>query len=137
MNKRNFQDDYNFGKDQEKQLLETMRKQFKDDKIKLSTSDFSPYDFKSKGKRIELKSRFNTYNKYSTTMISLSKTEHAKAYKTGKYYFVFNFTDGLYFIEYEEKQFDTFEIKLCGRNDRNRIEQNKYVMIPIKLLNQI
>jgi len=53
--------------------------------------------------------------------------------------FLFYFTDGLYYIEYNKELFDTFEIKDFVRNPRyGKIDKpKKYIYIPIINLNKI
>ena len=62
---------------------------------------------------IELKSRRFAYEKYNTTFINFQKIEYAnkllKADKDNKVYFVFKYTNGLYFIKYDEYLFSTFK----------------------------
>ena len=136
MSTRTFSNDYKFGTTNELKLLPVIQKVLKDKKITRSENQFSSYDYKSKTKRIELKSRFNASYKYPTTMISLSKVDDAESYD-GDYYFFFHFTDKLTFIKYDKDQFDEYERKIMGRSDRGRLESNNYVLIPINDLSTV
>ena len=136
MNQLKFQKDLQFGLQSEKDLLPTIRNFFNDQTIERTTTKFSANDYFSSNKRLELKSRTFRYDKYETTMIGLNKVKDAIKFD-GEYYFLFKFTDGLYFIKYEKELFDTFQIKMGGRQDRNINEFNKYVYIPIEYLEEI
>jgi hypothetical protein len=53
--------------------------------------------------------------------------------------FVFNFTDGIHYIKYDKKLFDTFEkkpFKRAGRPDIKTFE-SLYIYIPIEQLTKI
>ena len=136
MNQLKFQKDLQFGLQSEKDQLPIIRKYFNDPTIERATKTFSVNDYLSSNKRLELKTRTFNYNKYETTMIGLSKTKDAIKFD-GEYFFLFKFTDGLYFIKYDKELFDTFEVKMGGRQDRNVKEFNKYVYIPIEFLQEI
>lgn len=83
---------------------------------------------------IELKTRRATKDKYSTTMIPLIKIAAAKQIKATdpncKIIFSFNFTDGLYYIEYDIDKFNNYKIASGGRCDRGFSEQSIYCYIP-------
>jgi hypothetical protein len=131
-----FQKDYDYGKSVEGNVLNTIQTYFHDSDITSIQNPYSVYDFKSKTKRFELKSRNNTKNRYATTMIGENKVLDASKFK-GEYIFLFNFTDGLYYIKYDQQVFDTFEVDIRGRKDRGYAEMAKYVLIPVKLLKPV
>ena len=133
---RTFKKDYKFGTDNEKNILPILRKTLKDDQIQQCEYKYCKYDYFSKYKRIELKSRNNRSDKYVTTMISLSKIKDAKDYE-GDYYYFFQFTDQLMMIKYNKEIFDKYECKIGGRCDRGKVESNDYVFIPIKDLETV
>lgn len=91
-------------------------------------------DFEDENNIFELKSRNNEYSKYPDTMIGTNKIEYAKKTKKNVY-FVFAFTDGLYYWKYDPKQ-NLIE-KVSGRKDRGRFEYKPYSYIPIGWLTQI
>ena len=136
MSTRTFSNDYKYGTENELKQLDTIRTVLRDKKIKRSEKQFSSYDYKSKSKRIELKSRFNASYKYPTTMLSVSKVEDAESYD-GEYYYFFHFTDKLMYIQYDKDQFDEYERKIMSRCDRGRVESNNYVLIPINDLSTV
>ena len=111
---RNFNQDYEFGKKNEKEILPIIR-EFFDDDIKLIKYTYSTYDYLGKKAKYELKSRTNEINDYPTTLIPYLKTKCI----FGKLIFLFKFTDGLYYIEYDKEEFNKFECKLFVRNKRN------------------
>lgn len=109
-------------------------------KIKLWHTDYYDlYDYVNKNKDIffELKGRNNTYNKYPTTMIGYNKVLECIKNKNNAYYFVFKFTDGIYYCKYSKKLLKKCDIRKGGRCDRGKAEYKKYVFIPIELLKKI
>jgi len=125
--------DYNFGINKEIQLLPTIRDYLKDNTIyKLENSN--AFDFKGDNKYIELKSRNNNYNRYQTTMIGYNKIKKALELNEDVY-FVFNFTDGLYYYKFDRDK--ELEIKQGGRFDRGIPEIKDYYFIPIEILKEI
>lgn len=97
-----------YGLDQEKKTLEILKLYFKDENI-IKNNRFSIIDFESDSKLIELKSRRVKYNQYPTTIVGINKIEQFKK-SNKKCYFIFNFIDGLYYIEYSSN-FDKYLIK--------------------------
>lgn len=96
--------DYNYGLEKEEEIIEQLNiffnKKFKKGK------KYKRYDFKKDNIYIELKSRRIKINKYKTTFICKSKLlEAEKKYKKGKtFYYVFNFIDGIYYINYNKNR---------------------------------
>lgn len=124
---RNFIEDYEFGKKNENDILPII-KEFFDDDIKLIKYAYSTYDYMGKKAKYELKSRTNKLNDYPTTLIPRSKV----MFINGKLIFLFKFTDGLYYIEYDKKEFDKFECKIFVRNKRSDYNDSPqfYYFIP-------
>jgi len=127
-----FNRDYNFGKQQEIQILPKINEFFKDD-IKPAVGQYSKHDFEGKTHLYELKSRTCKFNSYTTTILPADKV-----IKTRKQIFIFNFTDGLYYIEYDEEAWKDIEIASfrrfrIGVNDKEK----PYYHIPITLLKKI
>jgi len=109
-------------------------------KMKLHfTKEYDIYDYVNEHKDIffELKGRSNKYNKYPTTMIGYNKVLECIKNKKNKYYFVFKFTDGLYYCKYSKKLLNKCIVKNGGRCDRGKYEIKKYLFIPIDLLKKI
>jgi len=124
--------DYNFGREQEIVLLPRLNEFFKDD-IKPTTDKFHKYDYEGKKYVYEMKSRTCKMEQYSTTLLPADKV-----IKTKKQIFLFNFTDGLYYIEYDEEVWKDIEIASfrrfrIGVNDLEK----PYYHIPTTLLKKI
>ncbi len=131
------QNDIIFGEQKEMSIKNVINEAFKCDVFKLPP--YHPYDFKdlSSNTYYEHKGRRNTYNKYPTTMIGKNKIDFIRQNPNDQYYFIFGFTDGNYYIKYNEDVFNTFEIKNGGRIDRERPEIKAYVYIPIEKLTKM
>lgn len=128
-----FKRDYDFGKLAEIQLLPKLNEFFKDDEVKPATVLYSKFDFEGKVFLYELKSRTCKFASYPTTLLPVDKV-----LKTRKQIFLFNFTDGLYYIEYDEEAWKDIEVASfrryrIGVNDREK----PYFHIPITLLKKI
>lgn len=100
-------------------------------------SVWDPFDFVDETGKIyaELKTRRNPKDKYPDTMLPHSKIK--KIVEGNTYYFAFNFTDGLYYIQYNKELFDTFEVKRGGRYDRGKPEVEDYIYLPVNLLQPV
>jgi hypothetical protein len=123
---------YNYGKEQEKKVYPIIQEYFDGEEIIHSANQYDKYDFVGSTMVFELKSRRNKYNSYSTTMITCNKLK-----KLDKdLILLFNFTDGLYFIEYEKELFDTFFSQPFVRDEVNAYPLD-HVYIPIKYLTLI
>ena len=95
------------------------------------TKQFDTFDFVGEDITIELKSRKNCYNKYPTTIVGMNKIDKIK--EGEKVIFFFNFTDGLYYWEYEV---NTFTIIMIKRRDRNN-KAKPHLAIPITCLKRL
>lgn len=125
--------DLNFGKLKEVEIKEILETYFN---IKLNTSNkYNLIDFYNDDIYIELKSRRNTYEKYNTTIIGSNKIDYIKTLNK-KCLFVFNFTNGLYYIEYSNI-FDSFDIneEIIFRDNKKELKINYH--IPIEFLKKI
>lgn len=129
---RTIAEDYKFGTTSEEANLSIIKSL--DPTIERIKDKYSHFDYTNADKTIfvELKTRTNCYNKYPTTMIPLHKVKIAEANIDKTYYFAFKFTDGIYYIQYNKNQFDTYEVKEGGRWDRGLPELRQYVYIPIE-----
>ena len=135
--RKTLESDIEYGLRREKELFEPIQKHFGVE-LKPAKDKYALYDFRGLGIRVELKSRRNKKNTYATTLIGKNKVDNAKRIQIDvKSYFVFDFTDGLYCIKYNEELFKTFEVVTKGRNDRGKDEYNKYYEIPVNLLQQM
>ena len=79
---------------------------------------YAPFDFYGnkdhKEVQLELKTRKCKVNTYPTTFINHSKILKITDEET---YFIFNFTDGVYYIKYDKDLFNTFEVKEVYTNN--------------------
>ena len=128
----------------EADTIDEVKKRLEDSfKVSLRrTSHYHKFDFVTDDQSLffEVKSRRNTRAKYPTTMIPFKKIEYARTKivpSGGRAFFVFQFTDCLCLIEYNEEVFCSFEIKQGGRFDRGGPELNQYCWIPISNLVEI
>jgi hypothetical protein len=122
-----------FGKLKEVEIKEILEGFFN---TKLNTSSkYNLIDFYNDEIYIELKSRRNTYQKYNTTIIGSNKIDFVKTLNK-KSLFVFNFIDGLYFIEYSPL-FDSFDIyeEYIYRDGKKELKTNYHK--PIECLKRI
>jgi hypothetical protein len=128
-----FKNDYSFGTKNEDVVLIKIEKHFNDN-IKKSSSNVSIYDFKGDTYYYELKTRNNKYKTYPTTLIPYNKIMEDK-----KQIFLFDFTDGLYYIEYDKDVFSKFELNEFVRKQRIDYNDKKslYYFIPIEYLIKI
>jgi hypothetical protein len=128
-----WQKSYKFGRKQEVVVLPIIQEFFKDEIITRNEYQFSKWDFSSPQSEFELKSRTNEYSKYPTTMITMNKCDECNDKRT---VLLFNFTDGLYYIEYEKDLFSTFS---TSNFSRAKVEWDKkpHVYIPIEHLKLI
>jgi hypothetical protein len=129
---RSFAVDYATGTNAEKQLLPIFNRFFKT--VFSPTDKYDSFDFTSPTHQLELKTRTNKCNQYPTTMVPKSKLDAIPS--TKKTIFAFNFTDGLYYIEYDPTLFKTFETNEFQRTDRQDHTDRKqpYLYIPVKHL---
>ena len=92
---------------------------------------YYPYDFEGdKGCCVELKSRRNRYNQYPTTIVPTSKV---LGFNQNRQMFVFQFTDGYYYIQYEPTKFNTFETRMITTQRAGIVDKPKpHYCIPIQ-----
>lgn len=126
------ENDYQYGRNKEGEILDKMNDFFKDN-ITQTAERYDAKDYLGEKYKYEVKSRRNRYKAYPTTIIPTDKVQDGN-----NYCFLFNFTDGLYYIYYDEELFktfnkDTFKRKDGGQNNPYKI----YWYIPIENLTQI
>ena len=127
----NFKKSYNFGKKQEALVLPIIRDYFKDNYIRPTEGQYCRFDFTSDLIDFELKSRTNNSIKYPTTMITANKLISEK-----RIILLFSFTDGLYYIEYDEDIFNTFDRQNFQRSG-GEWRESEHIYIPIDYLKLI
>jgi hypothetical protein len=130
-----FKVDYAFGTQKEIEVLDKIRVFFKDDTIKASSYKYSKHDFI--GTSIyELKSRNCSTKAFNTTLLPKTKVIPDKENQV----FLFNFTDGLYYINYNKNLFENV-IECSNFKRHKRIDYNDkeqlYYHIPIDMLSRI
>ena len=85
---------------------------------------------------VEIKSRRNKKNAYEDTMVPAIKIQKAlELIRLGhKVYFVFNFTDGIYYVDLEKA---TVRFGKSARTDRGALELGHYAFIGVDILKEI
>jgi hypothetical protein len=119
-----YQDSYLFGTKKEKEVLPILQAHFNSN-IQMNPEN-SKYDFQDERFNYELKSRTCKSTTFNTTMISSDKCNSTEK----EIRLVFNFVDGLYYIEYNKRLFDTYKKELFSRADRGDDEKLHY-FIPV------
>tara|TARA_R110002072_G_scaffold209146_1_gene366715 strand:- start:1631 stop:2074 length:444 start_codon:yes stop_codon:yes gene_type:complete len=128
--------DLRFGKQNEKKVLEILKKNnntIKKYKYKYSTFDFYLRDEnKKKVIEYELKSRNIKYNQYPTIICGLNKFEYAikRLLKGIRPIFLFYFTDGLYYWELidVDKQKNQYSFgKICNKQRNDKTDDGLYI----------
>lgn len=141
---RSFKSDYENGLSGEVLHKERIQTFFGMDLIK-DTNKRSAFDFHNEAKTtyVELKTRTINHDRWPTTVIGASKVEHArrglKDDPSKRYYFVWAFKDGLFYLEYTEDGWKDFE---CGDFQRHhRLDKvevpHQHYFIPYSALQRI
>jgi hypothetical protein len=74
---------------------------------------YDPFDYIGPNYKVELKTRTNTIRQYPTTIVGLNKINSIDDNK--KHIFLFQFTDCLAYIEYDNELFSKYETKQVRR----------------------
>jgi hypothetical protein len=125
--------DIAYGTSLELSIIETLSKYFNEavEKVKYRYSQFDAFSATAK---YEIKSRRNRYDQYPTTIVAVDKTANI----TDRLVFVFHFTDGLYFIEYNAEKFSAYDIRDVEAVRTGGIWTSKpHFFIPIQELTRI
>jgi len=133
---RSFQNDYAFGLRNEERVMPVLERTFNETFEK--TPKYHPLDFKGRGSWVEVKTRTFEVGRYPTTLLPYSKIEYAQKCENSVY-FVFVFTDGIYYIQYDPAVFPTFETNVFKRTARadHSDSAQLYIYIPTRLLTKI
>jgi hypothetical protein len=133
---RSLKEDKQLGEQSELKHKELFNTYFNDKFKKLS--NYHPLDFEGDKIFLEVKTRLNTYNQYPTTLIPESKIKFSKKQNKETYY-IFIFTDDIYYIKYDDNLFNTFDIKPFKRPDRVDYSDKlqNYYYIPIINLSKL
>ena len=132
---RTFNSDYIVGRASEEKYLPCLQNAFNDETLSHTKCKSDIFDYIGNNKYIELKTRSFEHTKYPDTMIGLNKIKYAEANPDKEFYFVFAFTDGLYYYKYNPD--DKLSYRKGGRVDRGYNEIKEYAYIPIYLLTYI
>lgn len=124
--------DYNKGSSDEIVVLPIINKYFNRN-IKKTEGRYNKFDFEDDEYKYEMKSRNNNYSTFPTTLIPEDKLTCKNII------FLFKFLDGLYYIEYEETLFKTFnKNEFCRKKRYDYNDKPKeYIFIPIECLKKI
>ena len=105
------QEDLDFGLPAEEAVIDRLSKHFKES-ITAMPKGWG-YDAESKQARYEIKTRKGVgFDTYETQIIPHHKLRHKTRGK--ELTFVFNLTDGIYYINYEQEQFNKYEDEFIG-----------------------
>lgn len=127
---KSIEKDRKFGLANEKLVIEILKSYFNEN-ITPTTGRYCPYDAYSDTTKYEIKTRRNKYNTYPTTIITIKKLN-----TKGNLKFVFSFTDGLYYIDYDKILFSTF-LEQDISYLREHTKPVSHILIPIQLLIKI
>ena len=119
-----------FGLANEQPVINILKVFFNED-IEKTCDKYCPYDAISNNCKYEIKTRRLKYSSFPTTIISLTKLD-----VKGNLRFVFSFTDGLFYIDYDKELFKTFEIRHIKLNRLGAFPK-LHIYIPIELLKKI
>jgi hypothetical protein len=125
-----YPESYIYGTKKEVIILPILKAHFKSD-IQMNSPN-SKFDYQDEKYNYELKSRTCKSTTYKTTMISANKCNSTEK----EIRLVFNFVDALYYIEYNEKLFKTYQNEMFSRADIVSDEKLHYY-IPIEHLTLI
>lgn len=125
-----FKTDYTFGiasEEKNKIILESVFNTTFTRRGGMVTFDYDNMDTPTKPKTIyaELKTRRVKHNTYSTAIIGANKVWVASQNPNAEYWFVYNYTDGIYGIKYDKDVFDGF-----NRGDFQRGERSDKIDLP-------
>ena len=127
--------DYDYGVSMEDMLLHSIQGVWGDDVVR-TTDKYAITDYSSPTYNIELKSRRNSLGKYPTTMVGQNKIDYLlTSDKHGVV--IFQFTDGLYYLDVSEDNINKCGLAEGGRCDRGRVEKNMYYYVPTGILSKV
>lgn len=129
---RTVSDDLKFGCNNEINVLKYLNCEFDD--VFRNTKDiygdkYFNYDFEGVNthKKIEMKSRRVKHDTYPTTIVPVHKCKNINAPDA----FVFQFTDGIYYIENDLDKFNNYEVKnvVSNRIDKNECKYHYHIPV--------
>jgi len=136
-----FVNDYKFGMASEETNKNVLEKVFNTSFTRrggMVTFDYDNLDMPTKPTTIyaELKTRRINHDKYPTALIGANKVWVASQNPDAEFWFVYNYTDGIYGIKYEKELFGSFnhgDFQRGERSDKNDMPQDCY-FIPYEYL---
>jgi hypothetical protein len=111
----NWENSYSYGSKKEVQILPLLREHFGEGVMK-NDDRYAKYDYWDENFNYEVKSRTNKMRAYDTTMITKNKVEGSDK----DVILLFNYTDCLAYIKYDEEQFKTYQVQNFSRVLRNK-----------------
>ena len=131
-------EDLKFGLTSEKVNKETLETFFGRGLHK--TNIYDPMDYTDEGRTfyVEMKTRRIKHNDYPTALVGKNKIDFCRSSKV-PCYFIFVYTDGMFYVKYDEKLFDTFDCNDYERGWREGGIQPKqpFVFIPHEHLTKL
>lgn len=114
-----FKEDYSFGTKSEETNHKVIEEFLKTSLI--HKGGMSVFDFCSPDKMVhaDLKTRRITHDKFPTAIIGGNKVMWAENNPKSDYWFIYNYLDGFYGVQYEKELFDTFEKSMYQRGERS------------------
>lgn len=120
------EEDLDLGITAEHKLLPYLQKHFGGNLYK-EPARACRWDYRNDTHFFELKTRRVSKNRYPTTMLAVNKVRHPNTV------FIFNFTNGVYYIEYDEETFSGFERAFYQRQSnsdfKNRLQEYYYIPV--------
>jgi hypothetical protein len=117
--------DLSMGLKNQKYVLKTLRNKFTDSLVE-TTDRFCKWDYEDKDKNhYELKSRRAMKNTYSTTLLPCHKIMQTTLKQT----FIFQFSNKLCYIEYDEDTFKEFQTGWITDCRQNRDDLHYYIPV--------
>ena len=110
--------DLAFGAKNQTEVLPLINKFFNDEAVEYDNA-FSTQDFYSDKAVYELKSRNIKHNQYPTAIIGCNKCNLGGEDIDKELYFLFKYTDGLFYIKYDNNQFANYKTRSFCRNARS------------------
>ena len=119
--------DLQFGMEMETKTLTLLKE--KVNKNITQTLNYHCYDYfcAESNTYYELKSRRVKHDAYPDTMVGYNKLKWAKEHSENKYVFLFQFTDGLYYHNWNPDK--EYSVRTGGRCDRGSLEISDYFYI--------
>ena len=108
-------EDLIYGKNNERDVLPLLEKFF-NEPLEKTENEMDTTDFVGHTIDMELKSRRIPHNKYATALVGENKILARD--KSRYYYVVWKYTDGLFYLKYDEELWNTFKVEEFQRGQR-------------------